>query len=244
MNIENLVQLSFEQLDEIHRRISTAIHEKRIMRVGNSASDILDLMATNYSDVDLWDVLNELAFRSQLKVDLKSSSISYKPVLNETPNLKEDQRPELSFQNIQILSERLKTIRNSVLQHDDSRLLWLTSGATQKTSKMFGKDLAEVLQEATKRLDRLHDVSDEDEQIKDLSSEVIKIDEWAEFKLGISLLYGTLTVINPFSSRDNQTKDNPRTSQRLPTSENSRNKASLELSFYSNQRKGASGYVQ
>ncbi|PSR17292.1 hypothetical protein C8255_13365 [filamentous cyanobacterium CCP3] len=242
MNIEDLAQLSFDQLDKIQQQISTAISEKKMTRIGDSASDVLDLMATRYPDVDLWDVLNELAFRNQLKLNLKSSLTNCKPTSGETSNQREPQKPEPSIHNIQVLSERLKTIRNSVLQHDDSRLLWLTSEATQKTSKMFGKDLAEVLQETIKRLDRLHDMDDEEEQLKDLNSEIIKIDEWAEFKLGVSLLYGTLTVINPFLSRESQPRDNPRISQRVPASECNENKASLELSFYSNQRRGASGY--
>ena len=244
MNIEDLAKLSFEQLDEIQRRISVAISEKKMIRVGDSASDILDLMAASYSDVDLWDVLNELAFRSQLKLNLKGSLTNPRPMSDEISNHREPQRPELSIHSIQVLSERLKTIRNSVLQHDDSRLLWLTSEATQKTSKMFGKDLAEVLQEAIKRLDRLYDVENEDEKVKDLNSEIIKIDEWAEFKLGISLLYGTLTVINPFSARDNQPRENPRVSQRVPVSESGKSKTNLELSFYTNQRRSVNGYVQ
>lgn len=243
MNVENLAQLSFEQLDEIQRRISTAISEKKTMRVGDAASDILDLLATKYPEIEFWHVINELAFRGQVKLDLNGNSIGCEMDSEASGDL----NPAVKFNalpsNIQLLTERLKSIRNSVLQSDDSRLLWLTNGGTQQTSKMFGKDLAEVLQEAIKRLERL-DILDEEEETKsDLNLEVVKIDEWAEYKLGISLLYGTLTVINPFSSRGSQLKDSPRMSQRTPAAEDGQNKANLELYFPLSQRRGGSGYV-
>ncbi|WP_035986638.1 hypothetical protein [Leptolyngbya sp. KIOST-1] len=244
MNIEDLTQLSFEQLDEIQRRVSTAINEKKMMRVGDSASEILDLLASNYADIDLWDVLNELAFRSEIKLNLKRNLVDYGVPLEMSGEVQLSGTSEPPACNIELLLERLKTIRNAVLQHDDSRLLWLTNGATQKTSKLFGKDLAEVLQEAIKRLERLQDVEGEDKKNENLNAEIIKVDEWAEFKLGISLLYGTLTVINPFSCRENQAKENPRISQRAPVSEISKAKANLELSFVSNQRRSTNGYAR
>jgi hypothetical protein len=243
MNVENLAQLSFEQLDEIQRRISTAISDKKSMRVGDAASDILDLLATKYSEIELWHVINELAFRSQLKLDLNSNSVDYETALEISENLSPGVNFNVLPPNIQLLAERLKSIRNSVLQSDDSRLLWLTNGGTQKTSKMFGKDLAEVLQEAIKRLERLDVLDDEEESTKDLNLEVVKIDEWAEFKLGISLLYGTLTVINPFSSRASQLKDSPRMSQRAPVTEGAQSKANLELHFPLSQRRVGGSYA-
>jgi hypothetical protein len=234
MNIENLAQLSFAQLSEIQNRIQLAIGEKKNVSIADAVSDILDLLATKYPEVSLAEVLSELAFRSQITLG-RNFSFAIDGELNQvdfSASLESLGSLDFSIKDVQVLSDRLKVIRNSILQSDDSRILWLTNDGVQKTSKMFGKELAEVLQESIKKLERLDNSSGESEEIYDLSLEVKKIEEWTEFRLGISLLSGTLTVINPlFSRRDPANRENPRLSQRSPASESGQAKSAVEIDF-------------
>jgi hypothetical protein len=244
MNIENLAQLTFEQLNEIQQCVSAAISEKMSMRINDAASDLLDFLASSYPDVSLADVINELVFRSQISFDGGPSTIlSAVPNPNSDVSAKTVGKSERVYQSAEMLTERLKTIRNSVLQHDDSRLLWLTNDGTQKTSKMVGKELAEILQEAIKRLERLESMDEVTDKIEDLSLEISKVEEWAEFKLGISLFNGTLTVINPFSARHTHIKANPRSSQRSPATVNPKPAENKELNFPLQSRRGSNNYA-
>ena len=232
MNFENLARLSFEQLTEMQQCISTAINEKKSLCVRDATSDIIDFLALNHSDIDLWEIVNELAFRSHIQINRDSSFILEHETKEEiSTTLESLDNPDFLLKNARLLSERLKTIRNSVLQNDDSRLLWLTNGGIQKTSNMFGKELAEILQETIKKLERLDSLDEDDEKIQDLSMAVKKIDEWAEFKLGLSLLNGTLTVINPFSSRQHQDKGDRGLSKMPPIAEIRKDKSDREISF-------------
>jgi hypothetical protein len=102
-----------------------------------------------------------------------------------------------------IFYERLRVIRNEVLQHEEARLIWLTNDGSQKTSKVSGRALAELLQETIKKLERLCETDAETGmKVSDLNREVLRISEWSELHLGVSLRKGTLTVITPFAARD------------------------------------------
>lgn len=253
--IENdLLQLSFEQLEEIKGRISQIIENKRCARISSAIKDVLSLLNTHYPDVNLWDVLNELADAYQecdpmeasaptdleqdnvskyevkisnmtsdcsestsdgIVTDLFNDVINHQP-LDTTPNLQSEHYLDLSIdpliaseqqndvillQDPDVFYERLKAIRSEILQHENARLLWLTNDGSQKTSRVSGKALADLLQETLKKLDRLCD-SETELDIETVNREVLRISEWSEFHLGVSLRKGTLTVITPFATRD------------------------------------------
>lgn len=231
MNVDNLTSLSFEQLGEIQKRIDQAIFEKRSIQVEDAVSDFIDLMASKYPDLDLWDVLNELAFRSHICLEEPAQDRQSVHALEVVKNPPSSDDKQLSVRDLEPLLERIKNIRNWVLKDDNSRLLWLTNGATQKTSKMSGKELAEVLQDVIKKIERLESPDDDLESVKDINVELNKVDEWAEFKLGISLLQGTITVINPVSNRDSQPVPTPRLSQRTPVMASKETTSEQTLNF-------------
>ncbi|QQE64057.1 hypothetical protein GFS31_07290 [Leptolyngbya sp. BL0902] len=249
--IENdLLQLSFEQLEEIKSRVSQIILNKRSARISSAIKDVLCLLNTHYPDVNLWDFLNELADVYQecdlteisVAVDLEknddlqhegknsqttndymapTTANPFKDVVNhqqfsETPQIQSEPSVNLPLDTASLLNqqhdvlllqdpdafyERLKTIRSEILQHENARLLWLTNDGSQKTSRVSGKALADLLQETLKKLDRLCD-SETELDIETLNREVLRISEWSEFHLGVSLRKGTLTVITPFATRE------------------------------------------
>jgi hypothetical protein len=237
MNIDNLTRLSFEQLDEIQQRINTAISEKKNQRIEDAVTELLDLLATKFPEVPLVNILHEVAFRCEIQLGTLEA-LRY----NLTPFSTEDgekstadiSHPPL---NLQLLVEQLKITRNSVLQNEDSRLLWLTNGGTQKTSKLFGKDLAEVLQEAIKRIERLEGNAEEPSDHAAVNADLEKIDQWAGLHLGIPLFHGTLTVISPFGARQNRTKEHSRQLQSV------NNTNVPEITFPLNHRQGIQGYA-
>lgn len=250
---DDLIQLSFEQLEEIQNRISQAILDKRSARISAAIKDVLYLLNTHYSDISLWDFLNELSdvyqeselVEASISVDLSQPTDSFDSRMDSEfdsdwtescpeesipdsqwqvtsqPSAQQDSKPESSLGIVaklknasrsqdedvlllydpEIFYERLRVIRNEALQHEDARLLWLTNDGSQKTSKVSGKALAELLQETIKKLERLCDTENEID-IETLNREVLRISEWSEFHLGVSLLRGTLTVIAPFATRD------------------------------------------
>lgn len=255
---DDLIQLSFEQLEEIQSRINQVISDKRSARLSAAIKDVLYLLNSHYPDVSLWDFLTEIASlyqESELaeaelsmnveidpnadhhssKVEIANhwgesypetatpapqydaldpqnqdleSSKGLEPQLEEVEEV-EDISADESIQNedplllpdLEIFYERLKAIRGETLQHEDARLLWLTNDGSQKTSKVSGKALSELLQETLKKLERLFD-PETDMAMEALNREVLRISEWSEFHLGISLRRGTLTVITPFAARD------------------------------------------
>ena len=255
---DDLIQLSFEQLEEIQNRINQVISDKRSARVSAAIKDVLYLLNSHYPDVSLWDFLNELANlyqESELTEATLSIAVEGSPeVVNDsipaetgdhwnkgypemvipTPqyeapdsqgvDLASSKVPEPQLEEVEeiadvsryasiqdedspllpdpeIFYERLKAIRSETLQHEDARLLWLTNDGSQKTSKVSGKALSELLQETLKKLERLFE-PEADLDIETLNREVLRISEWSEFHLGISLRRGTLTVITPFAARD------------------------------------------
>ncbi|TVQ21324.1 MAG: hypothetical protein EA367_06165 [Leptolyngbya sp. DLM2.Bin15] len=254
---DNLIQLSFEQLEEIQSRISQVISEKRSARISDAIKDVLNLLNTHYADVSLWEFLNELADAYQGH-DLTSSSVAVAlgeqtmaghdlgadppphpwlatdsgsspldphaaPLAHHPPEkfpepglddpLEESPAPHHSplepgedcpvLLDPGIFYERLRVIRNEVLQHEEARLIWLTNDGSQKTSKVSGRALAELLQETIKKLERLCETDAETGmKVSDLNREVLRISEWSELHLGVSLRKGTLTVITPFAARD------------------------------------------
>ena len=251
---DDLLQLSFEQLEEIKSRISQIILNKRSARLSAAIKDVLHLLNTHYPDVSLWDFLNELADAYQecdLTEGSTSTTVKQESVLQSEPEnlqiiddyaetLSEDlptdtfngvvhhqclgavaqnrsepyldvpidpesslnhQNDVLIFYDPYAFYERLKTIRSEILQHEDARLLWLTNDGSQKTSRLSGKALAELLQETLKKLDRLCDTETE-MNVETLNQELSRISEWSEAYLGVSLRRGTLTVITPFATRD------------------------------------------
>ncbi len=252
---DDLIQLSFEQLEEIQNRINQVISDKRSARLSAAIKDVLYLLNNHYPDVSLWDFLTELAnldhdselAETSISIDLGTSTEldhplemaqdcekscpetvtsapSYETLQAQNLDLTPPKSPEASPEEIEEVTEvsrypsvqdedpfllpdpeifygRLKAIRNETLQHEDARLLWLTNDGSQKTSKVSGKALAELLQETLKKLERLCDSEVEmDKEI--LNREVLRISEWGEFHLGVSLRRGTLTVITPFAARD------------------------------------------
>lgn len=254
---DNLIQLSFEQLEEIQTRISQVILEKKSARIADAIKDVLNFLNTHYVDVSLWDFLNELADTYQDNSMMTSPMSTGLEQSGELGEMDEDclshdwsetclEMPSLALQvanlnhqatessseleleapistvtdqpsalvepeDIRLLYdpgvfyERLRVIKNEALQHEDTRLLWLTNDGSQKTSKLSGKALAEVLQETIKKLERLCDTDHETEMsIEDLNREILRISEWSEFHLGVSLRKGTLTIITPFAARDVQ----------------------------------------
>ncbi len=240
MNTDNLIQLSFEQLNEIQRRINTAISEKQNQRVEDAVAEVLDLLAVKFSDVSLVNVLHEIAFRCEIQLEAIGSDECAFPIFPGSAGPKPAFETVGGTPNIQLLVERLKVTRNSVLQNEDSRLLWLTNGGTQKTSKLFGKDLAEVLQETLKRIERLENSEDEAIDEATLSAELEKVDQWAGLHLGIPLLHGTLTVISPFGARQSRAKENSRLSQRSPETASTN---TPEITFPLSHRRGVQGYA-
>lgn len=253
---DNLIQLSFQQLEEIQSRISQVILEKRSARIADAIKDVLNLLNTHYADVSLWDFLNELADTyqdnsptSSVSIDLGEQSVLEPDIGSELDSnhwvppsscsdplerpcenmrhqpLKNLPQANLNSQVEEIANshnsvaeqecdipllydpgmfyERLRVIKNEVLQHEEARLIWLTNDGSQKTSKVSGKALAELLQETIKKLERLCETEIETEiSVEDLNREVLKISEWSEMHLGVSLRKGTLTVITPFASRE------------------------------------------
>lgn len=252
---DDLIQLSFEQLEEIQNRIHQVISDKRSARLSAAIKDVLYLLNNHYPDVSLWDFLTELAnlyhesevTEASISIDLGASSgLDHPPEMAHTwekhcpetattsvppydalqaqnvdlpsPRAQETrleevedvanlshypsvQDEDLLLPDPEIFYERLKVIRSETLQHEDARLLWLTNDGSQKTSKVSGKALAELLQETLKKLERLCD-PEVAMDTETLNREVLRISEWGEFHLGVSLRKGTLTVITPFAARD------------------------------------------
>lgn len=200
MGIDKFSQLSFEQLDQIQQQINTAILKKKTLRIEEAVDRVMTLISVDYPEVSLWSLINELVSRCEADTE---SEISTNPsaTLPVSDYYQHPSECDRTAHHPSILCERLKFIRNEVLRQDDARLLLLTNGGIQKTSNISGKELAEVLQETVKKLERLDSI-DLDQEINDLDKEVLKISEWAQFKLGVSIIQGTLTVISPFASKD------------------------------------------
>lgn len=254
---DNLIQLSFEQLEEIQSRISQVISEKRSARISDAIKDVLNLLNTHYADVSLWDFLNELADAYQghdltttsvavalgeptrVGHDLETDPCSHPWLASDLGAAPPEHGPPEDLPNPALADpledmaaphpsplepgedspvlldpgmfyERLRVIRNEVLQHEEARLIWLTNDGSQKTSKVSGRALAELLQETIKKLERLCETDAETGmKVEDLNREVLRISEWSELHLGVSLRKGTLTVITPFAARELPVKGYP-----------------------------------
>lgn len=208
MSDENLKSLSFEQLEEIQNRVSQAIFEKRKSRVSEAVINVLELLSTCYEDVSAWDFLNEI-IRQKPFDELLKTEVN-KPLEEKvlTPRSTHIDCPDLLLNDPIYFCGRLKAICNEVLQTDDSRLLWLNNDGSQTTSQLSGKELADILYQAIKKIERLCESEMEfDSHRENINYELQKISEWSEFHLGVSLFKGNLTVISPFSSRDETLKN-------------------------------------
>lgn len=236
MDMEKLEALSFEQLDKIQDYIFDAKRKKEKSQVTSAIDDILDLLNTKYPDLSYSFLISELTRAIFSEFCPGEPKTNFDSISHNTAIAISGDKPriQLSTDPIVSLIEHLKTVHESVLESEDSRLFWLTNSGYQKTSKMCGQELADMLESTIKRLERLLE-EDNPENSGELLTEILNISEWSEVCLGVSLIKGIFTVISPFSSRRHQ----PQPEAEPPLSGQHRRESKrreINLEFSSSQR--------